>query len=184
MWRSLQILAEIFEHGGSIDEANRLRRRAERLAREIKQKCITEGPKGPMYAWAVDDQGGHELLDQPPGSLQLLQYYGFCTADDQIYQNTVAWIRSTANSEYCANGNFSGPGCEHAPFPWVLSLCYELLNGDRQEALELLAKAQLDHGLACETIDPGTGRVKTGAAFATCAGFLAHSLAVALLGNT
>ncbi len=184
VWRSLQILAEVFRRVRFADGGKVLRQRAVHLAETIKQQCITEGPLGPMYAWAIDDQNRPELLDQPPGSLQLLQYYGFCRADDPVYKNTVAWIRSTENPHYIAQGKFTGPGCEHAPFPWVLSLCYELLNGDRRAALAILAEAELDNGLACETVDTTTGRVKTGAAFATCAGFLAHSLVVALQGNT
>lgn len=60
------------------------------------------------------------------------------------------------------------------------SLCYELINGDSSRALEQLISAELDNDLACETIDPETGSAKTGAAFATCAGFLAHSLVLAL----
>lgn len=39
-----------------------------------------------------------------------------------------------------------------------------------------LRQAQMDGGLACETVDPETGVVKTGAAFATFAGFLAYAL--------
>jgi hypothetical protein len=46
--------------------------------------------------------------------------------------------------------------------------------------MEKLLAAKLDNDIACETIDAQTGRVKTGAAFATCAGFLSHSLFVAL----
>lgn len=184
VWRSFLILAEIFERSGCATRGKLMLQRAERLAVKIRKNCIVDGPHGQMYAWAVDGRGRHELLDQPPGSLQLLQYYGFCASNDPVYKNTVAWIHSTANPHYVAHGKFSGPGCEHAPYPWVLSLCYELLNGDRQAALELLAQADLDNGLACETVDAATGRVKTGAAFATCAGFLAHSLALALQGNT
>lgn len=61
-----------------------------------------------------------------------------------------------------------------------MSLCYELIGGDREKALGQLLAAPLDNGIACETIDAETGRAKTGAAFATCAGFLSHSLFLAL----
>gem|GEM_PF-6006968 len=48
------------------------------------------------------------------------------------------------------------------------------LFGDFLETLEQW------RGNNCETIDPVTGWVKTGAAFATGAGFLAHSLSTAI----
>lgn len=51
---------------------------------------------------------------------------------------------------------------------------------DRPKAVKQLNNAGLDNGIACETIDPHTGWVKTGAAFATCAGFLAYSFKAAL----
>ena len=96
-----------------------------------------------------------------------------------MYRNTAAWIHSTHNPDY-VTGSFAAPACEHAPYPWVLSLCYELISGSRAQALQKLLAAKLDNDIACETIDPHTGAIKTGAAFATCAGFLSHSLFVAL----
>ena len=35
---------------------------------------------------------------------------------------------------------------------------------------------EMDNGIACESVDPVTGTCTTGAAFATCAGFLCHSI--------
>ncbi len=180
VWRSFLILADVYEHFGEGEKAGKLTAKAARLRQDIQKHCIRQGPRGLMYAWSVGENGEYEILDQPPGSLQLLEYYGFCKKDDEVYQNTVRTIHSRANPDYAATGTFQAPACEHAPFPWVLSLAYELLNGDRKRALKLFEKAPLDNGIACETIDADTGWVKTGAAFATCAGFLAHSLAVAL----
>ena len=37
----------------------------------------------------------------------------------------------------------------------------------------------MDNGIACESVDPVTGECRTGAAFATCAGFLCHGMKVA-----
>ena len=34
----------------------------------------------------------------------------------------------------------------------------------------------MDNGIACESVYPDTGECATGAAFATCAGFLCHAL--------
>ena len=35
---------------------------------------------------------------------------------------------------------------------------------------------KMDNGIACESVDPVTGECSSGAAFATCAGFLCHAL--------
>ena len=180
VWRSLIIVADVYRYFGDIRRAEEIRRKAIELRNCIEENCIVRGPLGPMYAWAINESGEFELLDQPPGSLQLLEYYRYCSAQDEAFKNTVAWIHSSTNPHYYCDGLFQAPYCEHSPFPWVLSLCYELINGNHQHALELLSQAGLDNGIACETIDPLTGWVKTGAAFATCAGFLAHSLFVAI----
>ena len=177
--RSLEVIAGVLQRAGQLEQAEEALARSFELKRNIQELCITMGPLGPMYAWAVNDLGEVQLLDQPPGSLQLLAYYGFCPPGDPVYRNTVAWIHSPHNPHYIP-GRFGAPACEHAPYPWVSSLCYELINGDSSRALEQLISAELDNDLACETIDPETGSAKTGAAFATCAGFLAHSLVLAL----
>jgi len=176
---ALEVIAAVFERTGQAERAAEVLAQRAALHKCIQEVCITTGPFGPMYAWAVNDQGEAQLLDQPPGSLQLLAYYGFCDLDDPVYRNTAAWIHSTHNPDY-VTGSFAAPACEHAPYPWVLSLCYELISGSRAQALQKLLAAKLDNDIACETIDPHTGAIKTGAAFATCAGFLSHSLFVAL----
>ena len=45
-----------------------------------------------------------------------------------------------------------------------------------REAEGVLLRAPLDTGLACEAFDRQSGEVKTGAAFATCAGFLGYAM--------
>ena len=67
-------------------------------------------------------------------------------------------------------------GCRHAPHPWVLSICNSLLCGHADTALAHLARTRMDNGLACESVNEDTGACETGAAFATCAGFLAYAL--------
>lgn len=51
------------------------------------------------------------------------------------------------------------------------------------EILEVVRRAPLDGGLACESIDPQTGGVRTGAAMASLAGFLAWALWARLQGH-
>ncbi len=48
------------------------------------------------------------------------------------------------------------------------------------QALKLLARAPMDGGLVCETVDPATGAARSGAAFATAAGYVAWAVLEAL----
>jgi hypothetical protein len=58
-----------------------------------------------------------------------------------------------------------------------MSLCNLLLSrGQDESILRALAAMQMDNGIACETVWPDTGKLCTGAAFATFAGFYANAL--------
>ena len=63
-------------------------------------------------------------------------------------------------------------------------MCNSLLSGHGQAALEHLAKTRMDNGIACESVHEDTGECTTGAAFATCAGFLAYALCRYMAGET
>ncbi|MDQ7820958.1 MAG: glycoside hydrolase family 125 protein [Armatimonadota bacterium] len=175
-WRGLLDAAQMCERLGWREQAASARRAADDLQRAVRAHCIVPGPDGPMFAWAVDGQGGYQLYDNPPGSLVLLAHHGFCAPDDPVYAATVAWIRSPANPWYVA-GTFGSPASAHSPDPWPMAAANDLLAG-RADALQWLREAEMDGGIACETVDARTGRVKTGAAFATCAGLLAAALAL------
>jgi len=45
-----------------------------------------------------------------------------------------------------------------------------------KSAYFFLSRAKMDNGFMCETIDPVTGNVTTGPAFASAAGFLSFAL--------
>ncbi len=116
------------------------------------------------------------FYDKPPGSLQLLPFYGFYAADDPVWQATVSLIREESYPLSFAGHPIAEIGCKHAPHPWVLSICNSLLSGHHQEALRHLRATRMDNGIACESVHEDTGDCTTGAAFATCAGFLAYAL--------
>ncbi len=152
---------------------------AEQVRAAIYRHFVVEGPFGPQFAWATDLQGHHQLYDEPPGSLTLLHAYGFCPPDDPVYQHTVAWVHSPYNPHYFP-GEFAAAGSPHARHPWILALANDLLAPDpglKRKAAQAIARAAMDNGLACESIDAATGLVATGEAFATCAGFLASAIA-------
>jgi uncharacterized protein len=67
------------------------------------------------------------------------------------------------------------PGSLHSGNPWPLGACNDLL-ALNVSALDFLKRVKMDNGFFCETVDPETGTVSTGAAFASAAGFLAYAL--------
>ncbi|MFU8794175.1 MAG: glycoside hydrolase family 125 protein [Dethiobacteria bacterium] len=145
------------------------------LTHSIYEHCMVKGPLGIMFAWSVNGRGKFALYDNPPGSLQLLAHYGFCSTSEIAYKNTVRWIRSSNNRFFHQGGNFEEAGSVHAGKPWPLAACNDLLSCNAG-AIDFLSRAEMDNGFFCETINPESGRVSTGAAFASAAGFLAFAL--------
>ena len=172
VWRALRALGRLFERP-------ELTERAERVRRAIYDNCIFDG----AFAWSVDLAGGHDVYDEPPGSLLLLPYYGFCAWDDPVYLKTAVMIRSPDYAYSFAGFEIAEIGCPHAPHPWLLSIGNSLLCGRSGEALEHLRRTRLDNGIACESVDEHTGECTTGEAFATCAGFICHALRRAIGGE-
>ena len=148
---------------------------AQELEQAIYENCTVKGPFGIMFTWAVDGKGRFSLYDNPPGSLQLLAHYGFCSLDDRIFTNTIHWIRSSNNKHFHQDQSFEEAGSIHAENPWPLAACNDLL-ACNAGAEDFFKRAEMDNGFFCETVDPETGRVSTGAAFASAAGFLAYAL--------
>ena len=155
-------------------------RNLEFIAGEVKEAilkhCVKEENGKRCFAWSVDLQGHYDIYDEPPGSLQLFPYYGFCKADDEIYKNTVNIIRSPEYKYSFADSRFSEIGCPHAPHPWILSVANSLLCGRSKHCYDFLKNVKMDNYIACESVDEYTGECTTGAAFATCAGLLCHSI--------
>ena len=172
VWRALRALGRLFERP-------ELTERAERVRRAIYDNCIFDG----AFAWSVELAGGHDVYDEPPGSLLLLPYYGFCAWDDPVYLKTAEMIRSPDYTYSFAGCEIAEIGCPHAPHPWLLSIGNSLLCGRSSEALEHLRRTRLDNGIACESVDEHTGECTTGEAFATCAGFICHALRRAIGGE-
>ena len=172
VWRALRALGRLLGRP-------ELTERAECVRRAIYDNCIFNG----AFAWSVDLAGGHDVYDEPPGSLLLLPYYGFCDWDDPVYLKTAAMIRSPDYAYSFAGCEIAEIGCPHAPHPWLLSIGNSLLCGRSGEALEHLRRTRLDNGIACESVDEHTGECTTGEAFATCAGFICHALRRAVGGE-
>ncbi|MCC6751318.1 MAG: glycoside hydrolase family 125 protein [Deltaproteobacteria bacterium] len=153
------------------------RQLASAVRQAIFEHLVVPGPLGPMFAWSTDlgAPPRHKVYDEPPGSLQLLAHYGLCSLESPVLQNTIAWIHSPHNP-YAYEGRFAEVGCPHSEHPFVMGLFNSLLCGRAESTRETLAHAPLDGGLACEAFDRESGEAKTGAAFATCAGFLGYAM--------
>ncbi len=175
VWKSFLSLAKLYPRRyASLESA------AQEVKDAIYQHCVFTDDNGkPYFGWSVDLKGAHNVYDEPPGSLQLLPYYGFCGFDDEIWKNTVSMIRSPAYVYSFADAPIAEIGCAHAPYPWILSLCNSLLCGHKEQAFRELEILEMDNGIACESVDPVHGTCTTGAAFATCAGFLCHAMKTA-----
>lgn len=176
VWKGLTILAGLLGR-------EELTRQAQQVQQAIWDSCVMEQNGKRYFAWSVDLAGHHDVYDEPPGSLQLLPYWGFCDAGDPVYRNTVEMIRSPEYRYSFAGQPFGEIGCPHAPHPWLLSVANSLLCGRVGHATDILKNAGMDSGIACESIDEVTGECTTGAAFATCAGFVCHALRTAMEGT-
>ena len=165
VWKSLNILAKYFKNDELSIEA-----------KKVKDSINKYLVKDNMFIFSSDLNGNTSVYDEPPGSLLLLPYLGFCPKSSKKWINTVELIRSSDYKLSFANSNIKEIGCEHAPHPWILSLCNSLLSGFGEAAMDNLSKVSMDNYIACESVDEETGICATGEAFATCAGFLSYSL--------
>ena len=169
VWKIFMSLAVLLDQPALAQQADRVRE-------AVYSNFVVEITGKKVFAWSIDLEGHWDIYDEPPGSLQLLPFYGFCALEDKIWKATVALIRGV-EYEFSFSGHaIAEIGCKHAPHPWVLSICNSLLSGHQKEAVKHLKHAKLDNGVACESVHEDTGECTTGFAFATCAGFLSYAL--------
>ena len=169
VWKTFIILSKWFRNP-------QLVKKADNVKKAIEKYCVLIHEGKQIFAWSVDLLGNWDIYDEPPGSLQLLPYYGFCKLNDPVWVNTQDLIRDKRYPLSFAGHRIAEIGCKHAPHPWILSICNSLLSGYADDAIKHLMLTSMDNGIACESVHEDTGECTTGAAFATCAGFLAYSL--------
>lgn len=172
VWKAMKAVASLYPSYGNLEQT------AGKIQSAIEQHCVKEKDGKRFYAWSVDLNGHYDIYDEPPGSLQLLPYLGFCSEENEIYLNTVNMIRSPAYQYSFSESRFAEIGCPHAPHPWILSAANSLLCGRIDHCRKFLREVKMDDFIACESVDENTGECTTGAAFATCAGFLCHAMKV------
>lgn len=180
VWRILHDVAWLYERIRDIDRSEEASRLSAQVREAILERLVVRGPYGDMFALSVDMDGNYELGDDPAGSLQLLSHYEFCPPDDPIYRNTVAWIHSEHNPLSGMGKTFGAAQALACRGPSLLGIINDLLTDRKDSALKFLRNARLDEGIACEIVDPETGDLAGGPAYASCAGFLAYALSIAL----
>ncbi len=175
-WRVLAAFARRAERRRDWEEERRQAARlSEALRRGLEDHLLCGKGTRRSFALATEGKGGGLVMgDNPAGSLALLAYLGFCDRTAPVFAHTFAGLNFPGNPFYFP-GPFGGRGNRHTPFPWVIARASDLLAGD-PTALSFFLHAPLDGGLACESVDPRTGVVKTGAAFASAAGWVAWCL--------
>ena len=123
-----------------------LAKQAEHLKQEIDNGIekwgIVEHQGQKVYAYEVDGLGNYLLMDDANvPSLLAAPYLGYCSIDDEIYQNTRRLILSSQNLYYYEGTALKGIGSEHTPkeFVWPIALCVQGLTTNNQiEQAELL----------------------------------------------
>jgi hypothetical protein len=108
--------------------------------------------------------------------LGTLVFYGL--PFDEVFKNTIEYYYSPRYEYFDKGARFKELACDHHPgTPSGLGLCGSLLNPlKRNDALFIVKNASFDSGILCESFDKNTGEVRTGAGFATGAGYLAFAL--------
>ena len=180
VWRALKDIARLYERIRDIDRSIEADTLAGTLRAAIVTHFVVDGPFGSMFARAVDLHGNFELADEPVGSLQMLAYHEFCSLNDPVYTNTVAWIHSECNPTSGHGKAFAQPASPSGDGASVMSVVNDLLTGRVEQALDFLRRTDLDDGIACQSVDYETGRLLSGRALASGAGYLAYGLRVAL----
>lgn len=163
-------------HGITVDapwSPDELRTRAERVRMAIAEHLVVDGPHGAMWAWACDADGNLELRDEPPLGLLTLPHRGVGGWDDPRHVATRTWL--TDDNPHHYRGRYGGAGSAHFPYASGFDLANRMLDPGTADPdpLDQFTDTPMDHDLACESWDPDTGTVTTGAAMASMAGLLA-----------
>jgi hypothetical protein len=176
VWRFCQALSRLWRPREEEPPA-RFAAGADELMAAFWQHCTVDHDGVRVIAGATDLAGNAAIFDDPAGSLMLLPWLGFCSADDPIWADTIELLRSERYPLWLGSKPFPGLAGRSAPGQASLAaLCADLLGPQRDSALQLLRRLQLDAGVAARTYDPDTGQSSSGAFAPTIAALLAHAL--------
>lgn len=179
-WRALNDLAVIAAHDHNQALAASLVSQASALKTAIYRYGVlagAEGAGGPIFAANVNATSG-DFLDVPPGSLMKLPALGFISEDDPLFRRTYAWLHSAHHEYSYADHRYGLPGSYRLPFTTSWEVADHLrLKAGGEKALQILKGSPWDGGIITEGINPDTGLPdRQGLAFATAAGYVAHTI--------
>ncbi len=159
VWRALEILADL-EIGATHYHTPRTCAPAAPASRKTQTdypgKMRPTGTVRPAVRGGGGCVGDCDWNDLPGASWSLFPYYGFCSADDPLYLNSLQWIYSEHNPHYYP-GPFGGVGAAHFPFPSCFDLANRLLRKD-PAALEHDQTAQTGPWVGLRVVRPADGR--------------------------
>ena len=156
----LGYVAEMLEALGNYDE---LIKKVKKLRSEIncgiERHAVIETEKyGKVYACEVNGMGDYFLFDDANvPSLLSAPYLGYCSVNDEVYQNTRRFILSKDNPYYYEGKFAKGVGSPHTPegYIWHIALSMQGLTADSDEEIRTIL-----HYL--ETTDGSTGYMHEG----------------------
>lgn len=178
-WRALLDLATLFERLKDTASAHEMPQRAAALRNTIMKNSISDkapSATGPIFVCATD--GKNPLFaDVPPGSLMRLPALGFISEDDPVFIRTYEWLHSKNYAYSYFDRPYGLPGSYRLPFTtsWTVADQLALARG-RKQALKVLRASGWDGGIVSEGVDPNSAVLQSGNAFATAAGYVAHSI--------
>jgi hypothetical protein len=179
-WKALLDLGELFDGLKEAAVAKDMMQRAAALHSTIMKKSVSDrapGSSGPIFVCATD--GNSPLFaDVPPGSLMRLPALGFIRESDPLFARTYEWLHSKDYKYSYSDLPYGLPGSYRLPFTTSWSIADHLgLSRGREQALKVLRTSAWDGGIISEGVDPNSGVMDSaGRAFATAAGYVAHSI--------
>lgn len=144
---ALVVLGHLIDFARELYHDQPLVAQASKLRDEIRFGLETYGsvehPRyGRIFAYETDGFGNYNLMDDANvPSLLSAPYLGYCTADDEVYRNTRAFVLSRDNPYYFEGKFARGVGSPHTPagFIWPISLIMQGLTAtDPAEQTQLL----------------------------------------------
>ena len=179
-WRAFSDLAKLATLENRVQEAASMTSEAAKLKAAIYRYGVLAGAPGaggPIFAVNADAAGG-DFADVPPGSLMKLPALGFISEDDPLFRRTYAWLHSAQYQYSYFNQPYGLPGSYRLPFTTSWEVADHLrLKAGRVQALKILKQSPWDGGIITEGVKADTGIPDSqGRAFATAAGYIAHTI--------
>lgn len=152
-----EILSEIYQDK---ENAARVHSFSQSIRKAIETYAILPGLKSPAYAYEVDGYGQYLIMDDANvPSLLAMPYFGYCSADDAVYQQTKALVLSEANPYYYTGKFLKGIGSPHTKPQrvWPIALAMQgLTTSDKNEKLsmiQMIANSDAGTGFVHESVD-------------------------------